>query len=129
MVVQTLTKHGIPAKTAGVDDPGGMSEGESADVRMVCLSYLEPLSTLHLRFAVRLTRRRFPGVRTVLGIWRQRDPGMGLTLRQAARADVLVTTVYATLSAALEAAGVHGQRAAPSVAPDRSLSQLAAARA
>ncbi len=41
--------------------------GEPGDVRMAVLSYIEPLSTLHLRFAVRQVRRTFGGAQVVLG--------------------------------------------------------------
>ncbi len=106
MVAQVLTKHGLLAGTADPKDVEAFKRDEIAGVRMVCLSYVEPLSILHLRFAVRLVRRQFPGVVALLGIWRQRDEKMIATLRQAARADMLVTTIDAALNAAFEAAGV-----------------------
>jgi hypothetical protein len=71
---------------------------------MVCLSYLEPLSTLHLRHAVRVARKRFPGSSVGLGIWRERDPAMGRTLGDAARADFVAPTIGNALSAIVAAA-------------------------
>jgi predicted PurR-regulated permease PerM len=107
MVAQVLTKHGLPARAGDFNDGEALRRDEKAGIRMACLSYLEPLSILHLRFAVRLVRRQFPGVLVLLGIWRQRDENMMATLRKAARANLFVTTVDAALSAAFEAAGIH----------------------
>jgi predicted PurR-regulated permease PerM len=107
MIVQVLTKHGLPARAVDLTDDETFNRDDTAGVRMVCLSYVEPLSILHLRFAVRMARRQFPGVVALLGIWRQRDEKMIATLRQAARANVLVTTIDAALNAAFDAAGVN----------------------
>jgi predicted PurR-regulated permease PerM len=106
IIEQVLTKHGLPGRAVDSKAIETMSAADIASVRMVCLSYVEPLSILHLRFAIRMVRRNFPGVVALLGVWRQRDPGMIATLRQAARANVLVTTIDAALHAALESAGV-----------------------
>ena len=109
MLVQVLTKHGLPTRAALFSTIDGDVDIDPEEVRMVCLSYLEPLSILHLRFAVRAVRRRFKSVVTLLGIWRQRDSSMATTLREAARADVFATTIHATLAAALAAAGIGVQ--------------------
>ena len=114
MLAQVLTKHGIPARVATADpsqDCTGIGGGE---VRAVCLSYVEPLSTLHLRHAVRLARKGFPGSAVVLGIWRERDRRMGLVLGRAARADAMAPTIGAALSAVIGAA-----RARPAGSPPR----------
>jgi predicted PurR-regulated permease PerM len=104
MASQVLTKYGLPACELHWDELGS-SEILPTGVRMACLSFVEPLSTLHLRFSVRAVRRRFPGVYVLIGIWRQRDPAMGLALRQAARADALATSIDSTLSSTFKAAG------------------------
>jgi predicted PurR-regulated permease PerM len=101
MLSQVLTKHGVPARTlTDRDDPAALPSG----VRMVCLSYVEPLSTLHLRHAVRAARRACPGARVLVGIWRDRDPGMARALGRAARADSVTPTIGAALSEVLDAA-------------------------
>ena len=102
MLAQVLGKHGIPARTGNAEDRD--RSAEDAGVRIVCISYLEPLSTLHLRYAVRLARKRFPGAIVVLGIWRERDLAMGRALGKAARADVMVSTIGAALSTVVAAA-------------------------
>jgi predicted PurR-regulated permease PerM len=105
MFAQVLTKYGLPARVLSLGELDS-SDIPLSEVRMACLSFVEPLSTLHLRFSVRAVRRRFSGVSVMLGIWRQRDPAMGIALRQAARADTLATSINAALSAALTAAGL-----------------------
>jgi hypothetical protein len=101
MLAQVLTKHGIAADVLALELPqtGENPRPVAGEVEMVCLSYLEPLSTLHLRHAVRVTRKRFPGSSVGLGIWRERDPAMGRTLGHAARADFVAPTIGAALSA------------------------------
>ncbi|MDB5592752.1 AI-2E family transporter, partial [Enterovirga sp.] len=104
MVAQVLTKHGMGAvvvSTTSNEPLAGGAPVRAEEVRMVCLSYVEPLSTLHLRYAVRLARKQFRGAFTVLGIWRDRDPGASRTLGQAARADAVAPTIGAVLSAAV----------------------------
>jgi predicted PurR-regulated permease PerM len=105
MLAQVLTKYGLPTRALSLGELDS-SDIPLAEVRMACLSFVEPLSTLHLRFSVRAVRRRFSGVSVMLGIWRQRDPAMGMALRQAARADTLATSINGALSAALTAAGL-----------------------
>ena len=117
MVAQVLTKHGVPARLV---TPTGRSECARDPVpdgvRLVCLSYLEPLSTLHLRHAVRMARRAFPGALVVLGIWRERDPRMGRALGRAARADAMAPTIGAALSTVIEAARAGRVPAVPAPA-------------
>jgi hypothetical protein len=86
MLTQVLLKHGIGSATIAVAPKADKNEMLSllpTGVRLICLSYIDPLSTLHLRHAVRIARRQFVGSRVVLGIWRERDKG--LDLRQELR--------------------------------------------
>jgi predicted PurR-regulated permease PerM len=107
MLTQVLNKHGVGTVTMTVDR--GMDEQEaraklSDDVRLVCLSYIDPLSTLHLRHAVRMARRELRGVQVLLGIWRERDETIGRTLSHAARADAMVPTIGRALALISDAA-------------------------
>ena len=102
MLAQALTKHGVPARVlTSAPDGDCAGDAQSAHVRAVCLSYVEPLSTLHLRYAVRAARKAFPGTHVVLGIWRERDARMGVALGRAARADVMAPTIGTALAAVL----------------------------
>lgn len=105
MLVQVLNKHGIRASAVSTEaELVQLSPFAAAGVRMVVLSFIEPLSTLHLRHSVRLARRRFPGAIVTLGIWRERDALMGRQLTSVARCDVLAPTIGTALSAAVAAA-------------------------
>jgi predicted PurR-regulated permease PerM len=121
MAVQVLRKHGLSAAFMPLSRDGACDAApgvEPAEVRMACVSYMEPLSTLHLRHAVRLARRFFGRPSVVVGIWRERDPTNSRNLKGAARADHVAATVGGVLAAAMaEATGaaVKAPRPAPPV--------------
>ena len=104
MLVQVLKKHGVNAETVSSEQAFAKLDLANAGVRMVFLSFVDPLSTLHLRHAVRSARKQFPGVLVALGIWRERDGAMGRQLAQVARCDVLAATMGVALSAVVNAA-------------------------
>ena len=107
MLTQVLIKHGIGTTTIAISrdaDVAATRAALPADVRLVCLSYIEPLSTLHLRHAVQIARREFRGIKVVLGIWRERDNTMGRQLQLAARADAMVPTIGRALETISRAA-------------------------
>jgi predicted PurR-regulated permease PerM len=105
MLAQVLKKHGINTLTVSSAQQLDMVQGSAkGSVRMIFLSFVDPLSTLHLRHAVRLARRQFPGAAVALGIWRERDVVMGRQLSRAARCDVLAPTIGVALSAVIHAA-------------------------
>jgi hypothetical protein len=109
MLAQVLKKHGINTLTISNAHELDMLQGSAKDgVRMIFLSFVDPLSTLHLRHAVRLARRQFPGAVVALGIWRERDVVMGRQLSRAARCDVLAPTIGVALSAVINAARSPG---------------------
>ncbi len=94
-------KHGIGSNTIAIGadaDEAAIRSAVPKDVRLICLSYIDPLSTLHLRHAVQIARREFRGSQVILGIWRERDTAMGRQLSRAARADVMVPTIGRRLS-------------------------------
>ena len=96
MLTQVLVKHGIGSNTVAIGadaDEAAIRSAVPRDVRLICLSYIDPLSTLHLRHAVQIARREFRGSQVILGIWRERDTAMGRQLSRAARADVMVPTI------------------------------------
>ena len=99
MLAQVLKKHGINAQTVSSADDLAALNMTDAGVRMVFLSFVEPLSTLHLRHYVRMARKQFPGVLVALGIWRERDAAMGRLLSRAARSEIMAPTIGVALSA------------------------------
>ncbi|AWN45457.1 AI-2E family transporter [Methylobacterium terrae] len=113
MLAQVLGRHGLQARTTSQD---ALNRGERPDmegVALVCLSYIEPISTSHIRLAARLARRANPGVRVMVAVWRERDPAGRDRLRRATSADILVTTITDALDAALRLSGAGETREAP----------------
>ncbi|WAJ27679.1 AI-2E family transporter [Antarcticirhabdus aurantiaca] len=124
MLAQVLTKHGLAARHVTLAElrenrPG---RAEADGVALVCLSFLEPLSTVHLRQMVREVHRVAPDAHVLIGIWRQRDESLVQDLNRKVRADGLVTTLTAALARAVEMAtpgpadvpaGAEGQKDAP----------------
>jgi hypothetical protein len=104
MLVQVLKKHGINAQTISDAAAFDSLDIANAGVRMVFLSFVDPLSTLHLRHAVRSVRKRFPQALVALGIWRERDGAMGRQLLRVARSDILAPTMGVALSAVVDEA-------------------------
>ncbi|PZO81315.1 MAG: AI-2E family transporter [Mesorhizobium amorphae] len=104
MLVQVLRKHGLSASLVPLARQGECKAPSDAGTRMACLSYMEPLSTLHLRHAVRMARKLLGAQSVVVGIWRERDRGIGRSLGRAARADGVVASTGAVLAIAMEAA-------------------------
>jgi hypothetical protein len=82
-----------------------LRRGETPDdlsgIALVCFSYLEPVSLSQIRLNVRQARRAIPGVRVIVGFWRERDPASLDRLRRTLSADMLVTTLNGALDAAL----------------------------
>lgn len=115
MLAQVLERHGLGARHIALSElrQNPPSPKDAEGVALVVLSFIEPLSTVHLRQAVRAVHRVAPKARIMIGIWRQRDPAMLQELQRRVHADALVTTLNKALAAALE---MSGQRMAP--APD-----------
>lgn len=105
MLAQVLGRHGLNTRTTSQD---ALNKGERPDlegVALVCLSYIEPISTSHIRLAARLARRAIPGVRIMVAVWRERDAAGRDRLRRATSADIVVTTISDALDAALSLSG------------------------
>ena len=95
MLEHLLTARGYSVRLLGADALERRAGDTRVDrnVALVCLSYLDPLSTAHVRLALRRLRRRMPGSHMLVGIWRPRDPASIEPLRKSISADVLVTTL------------------------------------
>jgi predicted PurR-regulated permease PerM len=124
MLAQVLTKHGLAARHVTLAELRERRPGraDAQGVALVCLSFLEPLSTVHLRQMVREVHRVAPDAHVLIGIWRQRDESLVQDLNRKIRADGLVTTLTAALARAIEMAtpgtadvpaGAEGEKTAP----------------
>ena len=107
MLLQLFERQGLKGRIVGPEmlettdplpfDPSG--------VALICFSYLDALSTLHIRHAARRMRRKVPGKpKIIVGLWRQRDPATVEGLRRQISADVLATSLHDALEAAMNLA-------------------------
>ncbi|SFH11263.1 AI-2E family transporter [Methylobacterium gossipiicola] len=102
MLSQILGQHGLAAQVISM---AALRQGErpavTEGIAMVCFSYLEPISLSQIRLNVRQARQAIPGVKVMVGFWRERDPATLERLRRTISADVLVTSLNGALDAAL----------------------------
>ncbi|MCJ2027501.1 AI-2E family transporter [Methylobacterium sp. J-067] len=104
MLSQVLARHGLASQTLSMAAiRAGERPEEQEGIALVCFSYLEPVSLSQVRFSVRQARAAIPGVKVLVGFWRERDPASLARLRRATSADYLVTSLSDALSAALAA--------------------------
>ncbi|MCJ2033356.1 AI-2E family transporter [Methylobacterium sp. J-068] len=102
MLGQILGRHGLSAEVVSMADlRRGERPADLSGIALVCFSYLEPVSLSQIRLNVRQARRMIPGVKVLVGFWRERDPASIDRLRRTLSADVLVTSLNGALDAAL----------------------------
>jgi predicted PurR-regulated permease PerM len=120
MLAQLLGKHGLGAQVPGteIDAGSGPASLDPSGVRLVCASFLDTTAPVHVRFATRRLRRRFPDAAIVVGAWGL-APEAAEELCTAARSDACVTRLAEALRWCLEAAtrGSQGEGEPPSTAP------------
>ncbi|MCJ2117990.1 AI-2E family transporter [Methylobacterium sp. J-001] len=115
MLSQILARHGLASQTLSMAAIRAGERPENPEgLALICFSYLEPVSLSQIRFTVRQARAAVPGVRILVGFWRERDPATLDRLRRATSADFLVTSLNEALSAVLTACR---NPAPPRVAP------------
>lgn len=127
MLSQTLTRQGLRSEVMSmVAIRAGARPKDVGAIALVCFSYLEPVSLSQIRFTVRQARAAVPGVRVLVGFWRERDPATLDRLRRATSADFLATTLNAALESALAASrDGAGVPARPPAVPAGPLAQAA----
>jgi hypothetical protein len=111
MLAQVLTKHGLKARALPLAEADQVSSAEAREVALVCLSFLEPLSTLHLRAFSLQVKRIAPQARVMLCIWQKTDEALIAELRKKLRVEKLVTTISDALDVAGKMAAAPGQTA------------------
>lgn len=100
MLSQTLARYGLASQTLSLAAIRAGDRPEDLDqIALICFSYLEPVSLSQIRFTVRQARVAVPGVRILVGFWRERDPATLGRLRRATSADFLVTSLNEALAA------------------------------
>jgi predicted PurR-regulated permease PerM len=104
MLSQILARHGLASQILSMAAiRAGERPAAPGGLALICFSYLEPVSLSQIRFTVRQARAAVPGVRILVGFWRERDPATLERLRRATSADFLVTSLNEALSAVLGA--------------------------
>jgi predicted PurR-regulated permease PerM len=115
MLSQILARHGLASQILSMAAIRAGERPENPDaLALICFSYLEPVSLSQIRFTVRQARAAVPGVRILVGFWRERDPATLERLRRATSADFLVTSLNEALSAVL---GACREAAPPRLVP------------
>jgi predicted PurR-regulated permease PerM len=110
MLAQLLGKHGLGARVAGAEalSTSGIFRLDTAEITMVCISYLDDSSPAHMRYTIRRLRRKLPHAKILLGSWlTDRDI---TSLRETVRADAVPTTLREALTLCIEAAVVADQK-------------------
>ncbi|GGD94026.1 ABC transporter permease [Aureimonas endophytica] len=125
MLAQVLTKHGLKSDVTTVQDLADSlpQQDRVASTALVCLCFVEPLSTLHLRHMARQVHRKAPHAHVMIGIWRQRDPQMVATLQQKLHVSGVVTSLTEALAAVLN---LSGTKRLPATAPALSMQKAGA---
>jgi len=104
MLSQILARHGLASQILSMAAIRAGERPENPEgLALICFSYLEPVSLSQIRFTVRQARAAVPGIRILVGFWRERDPATLERLRRATSADFLVTSLNEALSAVLGA--------------------------
>lgn len=106
MLQQVLTKRGLRARVLSFEEAEQATAAEVEAVALVCLSFIEPLSTLHLRAFSRQVKRRAPQAKVMLCIWQKTDESLIQEWRSKLRVDYLVTTTADALATTAELAAL-----------------------
>ncbi|TDR94956.1 AI-2E family transporter [Enterovirga rhinocerotis] len=106
MLAQILEKHGLGTRVEAAESlmPGAsIVQMPEHDTRIVVLSYLDTGSPVHIRYAVRRLRRRFPDARIVVGSWGTAQD-QSKTVCETARSDACVSRLVDAAALCLDAA-------------------------
>ena len=71
MLSQLLEKHGLGTRVEGPEalTAQGLGRLGEPSARLVCLSFLDTSSPVHVRYAIRRVRRRLPRAKVMVGSW------------------------------------------------------------
>jgi predicted PurR-regulated permease PerM len=93
MLAQVFSRRGLAARAMPLDRAAEASAQEAEGTALVCLSFIEPLSTLHLRAYSIAARRRAPDAKVMLCIWQDTHSALIAELRRKLRVDHVATTM------------------------------------
>ena len=101
MLSQVLTRQGLRSRAISTVGAAAASTAEASGVALVFLSFVEPLSTSHLRAASMAAHRRCPGARVVVVIWQETDADQVAEFATKLKVDRVVTTTSDALEVAM----------------------------
>jgi predicted PurR-regulated permease PerM len=113
MLAQLSTAHGLAARVEGAEAlfTTNVFRLDTTGVAIVCLVYLDASAPAHMRYSVRRLRRKLPKATIILGCWvKEIDPAALESLREGAKADLVVASLGEAIKLCLEATGVKDQR-------------------
>lgn len=95
MLAQLLTKHGLGVRVEAADALATQNifRLNTTGVALACLCYLDGSSPAHMRYAVRRLRRKLPAAKIVLGCLTLPANATAEVLREAAKADLIATSL------------------------------------
>jgi predicted PurR-regulated permease PerM len=108
MLGQLSTEHGLSARVEGAEalSTTNVFRLDTTGVAIVCLVYLDASGPAHMRYSVRRLRRKLPKATIILGCWmKDVDPAALEQMRDAAKADLVATSLGEAVKLCLEAAG------------------------
>ena len=119
LFAQLSNAHGLGARVQPAEavSTSNIVQLETTGVAIVCLSYLDASSPVHMRYSVRRLRRRMPNATILLGCWAENLDKEALEeLREAAKADVAAGTLREAMMICRTMAGVQSDDEQPDVA-------------
>lgn len=93
MLEQALTARGTRVAVRSLRQLADTPEVATDDVRMVCFSFIEPLSVLHLRAYSRKARNCAPGAEVTVCVWQEGNAGFAEQLQSRLRVAGVFTSV------------------------------------
>lgn len=129
MLGQLLEMHGIKARVLGPEalSAGNLFRLDPTGVEMVCLSFMDAPSSVHVRLALRRLTRKIRDVQILVGVWSERSPAEVEELRRQTSAEFLVTSLREALSIVIEQARIEHEAEPVRSAEDAPKPSLAAA--
>ena len=101
MLAQVLTKHGLAARVLALSEAANLGPDER-DFALVCLCFVDPLSTLHMRASSAAVRRGAPNAKIMLCVWQRTGESFLANYAEKLRVDAIVTTISDALDAAFD---------------------------
>jgi predicted PurR-regulated permease PerM len=116
LLVDMLGKYGIGARVVSSEEASAAHIGElpADEVRLVCVSYLEPGTFKNARYQVRRLKRHFPDVATIAIFWGlSKDNTRYLDSIEATECDIVATGLKETVQHVLAFARRSEHKPAP----------------